>query len=235
LALAREGVEVAINGRDASTLERTADAIRAETGATVITVPADLTTAEGRETLLAAMPEPDILVTNNGGPQHGDFRDWSEADWFNALLANMGAPILLVRSVVDGMAARRFGRIVNITSRSVRTPLYDLGLSNGARAGLTGFMAGLARQVAKDDVIINNLLPGGVATERVVASTKREALKLGISEEEVIRRREATIPTRRLGSPEEFGRACAFLCNAYIGNIVGQNILFDGGSTEIVV
>jgi 3-oxoacyl-[acyl-carrier protein] reductase len=235
LALAREGVQVVINGRDLKTLEATQTEIREETGIDPICVAADVTTEQGRAALLAAMPDPDILVNNAGGPPAGNFRDWDEKMWMDALNANMITAIMLVRAVVDGMAARRFGRIVNITSRSVRQPLFHLGLSNGARAGLTGFIAGVARQVAKDNVIINNLLPGGVMTERVASRTRREALEGGISEEEVLKDRIAEIPVGRLGTTDEFGRTCAFLCSANVGFIVGENILFDGGSTHVTV
>ena len=228
-ALAAEGVEVLITARGADQLERTADAIRAATQATVHTLAGDVTTAEGRAAILAAMPDPDILINNAGGPPPGDFRDWDEAAWQAAVGANMITPILLMRAVIDGMAARRFGRILNITSGAVKAPIPALGLSNGARSGLTGFVAGLARQVARDGITINNLLPGPFDTDRLATTLAGEARRSGKSLEEV---RAATLsgnPTGRVGTPEEFGRTCAFLCSVHAGFIVGQNILMDGG------
>jgi len=195
-------------------------------------VAADITTAEGRAAVLAACPSPDILVNNAGGPPIGDFRDWDEAAWMSAVNANMITPIMLMRAVVDGMIARRFGRIVNITSRSVKAPLAHLGLSNGARAGLTGFVAGLARQVARHNVIINNLLPGPFATDRQVSGMRKLAEKAGQSYDSFVKARMAEVPAGRLGTPEEFGKACAFLCSADAGYIVGQNLLIDGGAVN---
>ena len=229
LALAREGVDLVINARRQALLDDTAAAIRAETGVSVVAVAADITTAEGRAAVLAACPSPDILVNNAGGPPIGDFRDWDEAAWMSAVNANMITPIMLMRAVVDGMIARRFGRIVNITSRSVKAPLAHLGLSNGARAGLTGFVAGLARQVARHNVIINNLLPGPFATDRQVSGMRKLAEKAGQSYDSFVKARMAEVPAGRLGTPEEFGKACAFLCSADAGYIVGQNLLIDGG------
>jgi 3-oxoacyl-[acyl-carrier protein] reductase len=232
LALAREGVDLVINARRQALLDDTAAAIRAETGVSVVAVAADITTAEGRAAVLAACPSPDILVNNAGGPPIGDFRDWDEAAWMSAVNANMITPIMLMRAVVDGMIARRFGRIVNITSRSVKAPLAHLGLSNGARAGLTGFVAGLARQVARHNVIINNLLPGPFATDRQVSGMRKLAEKAGQSYDSFVKARMAEVPAGRLGTPEEFGKACAFLCSADAGYIVGQNLLIDGGAVN---
>ena len=235
LALAREGAEVIINARTTADVEKTAKEIAAATGAKVIPVAADVTTSEGREALLAVCPDPDILVNNAGGPPAGDFHDWDEKDWQKAVNDNMIAPIMLMKAVIDGMISRRFGRIVNITSRSVRTPLFHLGLSNGARAGLTGFVAGLSRQVAKHNVIINNLLPGPFATDRQVGGIRRDAQKEGISFEEMLAKRSAAVPVGRLGTAEEFGDVCAFLCSARAEFLVGQNILLDGGVVPLTV
>jgi 3-oxoacyl-[acyl-carrier protein] reductase len=232
VALAREGVDLVINARRQALLDDTAAAIRAQTGVSVVAVAADITTAEGRAAVLAACPSPDILVNNAGGPPIGDFRDWDEAAWISAVNANMITPIMLMRAVVDGMIARRFGRIVNITSRSVKAPLAHLGLSNGARAGLTGFVAGLARQVARHNVIINNLLPGPFATDRQVTGMRKLAEKAGQSYDSFVQARMAEVPAGRLGTPEEFGKACAFLCSADAGYIVGQNLLIDGGAVN---
>lgn len=232
IALAREGVDLVINARTAPTLETTAEAIRQETGVSVVAVAADITTADGRAAVLAACPEPDILVNNAGGPPIGDFRDWDEAAWIAAVNNNMITPIMLIRAVVDGMIARRFGRIVNITSRSVKAPLAHLGLSNGARAGLTGFIAGLARQVAKHNVVINNLLPGPFATDRQIDGLRKLSAKAGQDYQTFASARMAEIPAGRFGTPDEFGRACAFLCSVDAGFIVGQNLLIDGGAVN---
>jgi 3-oxoacyl-[acyl-carrier protein] reductase len=229
MALAREGVEVVITARTAETLERTAAEIRAETGVKVIAVPGDIATEAGRAAALAACPQPDILVNNAGGPPPGDFRDWEREDWIKALDANMLAPIFLIRAVVDGMCARGFGRIVNITSASVKSPIATLGMSNGARAGLTGFVAGLARQIAFHNVTINALLPGPFLTDRLRDNARAAAGKAGRPVDEVLKERAMGTPAHRLGDPEEFGAACAFLCAASSGYIVGQNLLLDGG------
>lgn len=229
-ALAREGVAVTIVARTEGELARAAGKLRAETGAEIAHVAGDITTEEGRAAALAACPDPDILVNNAGGPPPGDFRDWSRDDWIRALDANMLTPIALIRATVDGMAARGFGRIVNITSASVKSPIPTLGLSNGARAGLTGFVAGLARQVARHGVTINNLLPGPFMTDRLRGTTEAAARKTGRTVEEEIAVRAKANPTGRVGDPEEFGRACAFLCAASSGFIVGQNLLLDGGA-----
>lgn len=229
MALAREGVAVTITARGRDALEATAAEIRAATGTAVTTAPGDIATEAGRAAALAACPEPDILVNNAGGPPPGDFRNWSREDWVRALDANMLAPIALIRAVIDGMIARRFGRIVNITSASVKSPIPTLGMSNGARAGLTGFVGGLARQVARHNVIINGLLPGPFLTDRLRSNAVHEAEREGHSPEEVLARRAKGTPAGRLGDPEEFGLACAFLCSAHAGFIVGQNLLLDGG------
>ena len=232
IALAREGVDLTINARTESTLEAAAEAIRHETGVSVVAVAADITTAAGRAAVLAACPEPDILVNNAGGPPIGDFRDWNEDAWIAAVNNNMITPIMLMRATIDGMIARGFGRIVNITSRSVKAPLAHLGLSNGARAGLTGFVAGLARQVAKHNVVINNLLPGPFATDRQIDGLRKLSAKAGQDYQTFASARMAEIPAGRFGTPDEFGRACAFLCSADAGFIVGQNLLIDGGAVN---
>jgi 3-oxoacyl-[acyl-carrier protein] reductase len=229
MALAREGVELVITARTVDVLERTAREIRDATGVNVTAVPGDITTDAGRAAALAACPDPDILINNAGGPPPGDFREWDREAWIKALDANMLTPIALIKATVDGMIARRFGRIVNITSGSVRSPISTLGLSNGARAGLTGFVAGVARQVAKHNVTINNLLPGPFDTDRLRGTTASHAKKLGKSYDEVAAERRSTVPAGRFGTPEEFGDACAFLCSASAGFIVGQNLLLDGG------
>lgn len=230
MALAREGVAVTITARHAEKLEQTAAEIRAATGAKVTTAPGDIATEAGRAAALKACPDPDILVNNAGGPPPGDFRDWSRDDWIRALDANMLAPIALIRAVIDGMIARRFGRIVNITSGSVKSPIPQLGMSNGARAGLTGFIGGLARQVAHHNVAINNLLPGPFLTDRLRSNAADAARAAGKTADELLAQRAKTTPAQRIGDPEEFGFACAFLCSAHAGFIVGQNLLLDGGA-----
>ena len=230
MALAREGVLVTITGRDAETLAKTARAIAQETGGRVEIAPGDITTPEGRAAALAVCPEPDILINNAGGPPPGDFRNWEREDWIRALDANMLSPIAMIRAVVDGMAERHFGRIVNITSASVKSPIPHLGLSNGARAGLTGFVGGLARQVAKHNVTINNLLPGPFRTDRLARTMEDAAARAGRTIEEEMDLRARQNPAERFGDPEEFGQACAFLCSARSGYIVGQNLLIDGGA-----
>ncbi len=230
MALAQEGVELVINSRSADVLAATADEIRKATGATVTPVACDVTTEEGRAEVLAACPDPDILVNNAGGPPPGDFRDWDRDDWIKALDANMLTPIFLIKATVDGMIERRFGRVVNITSGAVKAPIDILGLSNGARAGLTGFIAGLSRKTVRHNVTINNLLPGAFDTDRLRANMKVSAEKAGVSVEEFAARRAASVPAGRFGTPEEFGHACAFLCSAHSGYITGQNLLPDGGA-----
>ncbi|MDE1182771.1 SDR family oxidoreductase [Paraburkholderia sp.] len=229
-ALAAEGVNVTIVARTAETLESTAAAIRATTGVDVIAVACDITTPEGRAAALAACPQPDILVNNAGGPPPGDFRDFTHDDWLRALEANMLTPIELIKATIDTMSARGFGRIVNITSSSVKAPIDVLGLSNGARSGLTGFVAGVARKVASTGVTINNLLPGLFDTDRIGATFEAQSKGQNLPLDEVRRRRMATIPAGRFGTPDEFGRACAFLCSVHAGYITGQNWLLDGGA-----
>ncbi len=229
-ALAREGVSLVITARGAEALERTAAEIRAATGAEVVAVAGDIATEAGRQAALAACPQPDILVNNAGGPPAGDFRQFTHEDWLRALEANMLAPIFLIRAVIDGMIARRFGRIVNITSGSVKSPIATLGMSNGARAGLTGFVAGVARQVARHNVTINNLLPGPFLTDRLRANSRGPAEAAGLSVDAFIARRAEATPAGRVGTPEEFGAACAFLCATSSGFIAGQNLLLDGGA-----
>ena len=230
LALAGEGVEVTISARGAAALAATAAEIRAETGGAVQAVVADISTAEGRAAVVAACPQPDILVNNAGGPPAGDFRDWSRDDWIKALDANMLAPIELIKATVDGMIARQFGRIVNITSGAVKAPIEVLGLSNGARSGLTGFVAGLARQTVRHNVTINNLLPGFFATERIRTYLEGVARQRAITPEQALAERLATIPAGRIGDPAEFGAACAWLCSAQAGYVTGMNYLIDGGA-----
>jgi 3-oxoacyl-[acyl-carrier protein] reductase len=230
MALAREGVELVITARTADVLEATAREIRDATGVKVTAVPGDITTDAGRTAALAACPDPDILVNNAGGPPPGDFREWDREAWIKALDANMLTPIALIKATVDGMIARKFGRIVNITSASVRSPIPILGLSNGARAGLTGFVAGTARQVAQHNVTINNLLPGPFLTDRLRSGALHTAEKEGRPVDEVLAERAKGTPAGRVGDPAEFGDACAFLCAASSGFIVGQNLLLDGGA-----
>ena len=230
MALAGEGVDLVINARGEAALAATAAEIRDATGVRVTTVAADVTTPAGRAALLAACPAPDILVNNAGGPPPGDFRDWDRDAWLAALDANMLTPIELIKATVDGMIARRFGRIVNITSSAVKAPFGMLGLSNGARSGLTGFIAGLARQTVRHNVTINNLLPGSFDTDRLRATVAAAAAHDGTSFEAELQREFATIPAGRFGTPAEFGDACAFLCGAGAGYITGQNLLLDGGA-----
>lgn len=229
-ALAAEGVDLVINARGAETLEAVAAEIRKTHGVKVATVACDVTTAEGRAKLLAACPSPDILVNNAGGPPPGDFREWDERSWHAAVEANMIAPIMLIKGTIDAMIARRFGRIVNITSAAVKNPIPNLGLSNGARAGLTGFVAGLSRQVAKHNVTINALLPGPFVTDRLQANFVVGAKAAGKSVEEVAEQRRKANPAERFGTTAEFGAACAFLCSVHAGYVVGQNIVLDGGA-----
>lgn len=229
-ALAHEGVAVVITGRNQETLEKTARAIAQETGTQVGMAPGDISTEDGRAAALAACPEPDILINNAGGPPPGDFRQWDRDDWLRALDSNMLAPIALIKAVIDGMIERRFGRIVNITSASVKSPIPQLGMSNGARAGLTGFVGGLARQVARHNVTINNLLPGPFTTDRLRTTMETAAAQAGRTVDAEIAARADQNPSGRFGDPEEFGRACAFLCSASSGYIVGQNLLLDGGA-----
>ncbi len=229
-ALAREGVDVTICARTAAEVERAAAEIGVAAGRSVAWVACDITTPEGRAKALAACPAPDILVNNAGGPPPGDFRDWDRDAWIRALDANMLTPIELIRATVDGMIARRFGRIVNITSSAVKAPIDILGLSNGARSGLTGFVAGLARKVAVHNVTINNLLPGPFDTDRLQTTMRGRAKAQGRTLDEVLAAGMAAVPAGRFGTPAEFGALCAFLCSSHAGYVVGQNLLIDGGN-----
>ena len=231
--LAREGVKLVVTARGAEALQATAAALRALPGASEVrTVAGDITTPEGRAAALAACPQVDILVTNAGGPPPGDFRNWDADAWMRALQANMLTPIELIKAVVDGMAARGFGRIVNITSAAVKAPIDILGLSNGARSGLTGFVAGLARQpqLASRNVTINNLLPGAFETDRLRATLQGASAKAGRSVDEIADARRQGVPARRFGDAAEFGALCAFVCSAHAGYLTGQNLLIDGGA-----
>ena len=229
MALAQEGVNVIITARGKEALEATAADIRSLTGVTVIAVAGDITTPEGRKAALAAAPQIDILINNAGGPAPGDFRDWDRDIWIKALDANMLTPIELIKATVDGMIARKFGRIVNITSGAVKAPIDILGLSNGARSGLTGFVAGLSRKTVAHNVTINGLLPGPFETDRLKSTLGTWAKRDGISIAEAGERRKKENPAGRFGTPEEFGAACAFLCSVHAGYMTGQNILLDGG------
>lgn len=229
LSLAAEGVEVTITARNAGPLEATAEEIRKRTGATVHTLVADIATEEGREATLAACPNPDILVNNAGGPPPGDFRDWDRDVWIAALDANMLSPIFMIKATVDGMIERKFGRIVNITSGAVKAPIEVLGLSNGARSGLTGFCAGLARKIVRHNVTLNAILPGPFDTDRLNATLQGAARAAGKSVGEIRTERRTANPAGRFGDPAEFGQLCAFICSAQAGYITGQNLLIDGG------
>lgn len=229
-ALADAGCDVTIVARTEDALHRAADELGARAGRPVRWVACDITTAEGRTAALAACPAPDILVNNAGGPPPGDFRDWDRGAWIRALDANMLTPIELIKATVDGMIARRFGRIVNITSGAVKAPIEFLGLSNGARSGLTGFVAGLARQVARHNVTINNLLPGPFDTDRLRTTMAGRATAAGKSFDDVFAAARLANPAGRYGTIDEFGAACAFLCSVHAGFIVGQNLLLDGGA-----
>jgi 3-oxoacyl-[acyl-carrier protein] reductase len=232
-ALVGEGVNVVITARGAEALEATAAELRALNPAVQVrTVAGDIASPEGRAAALAALPQVDILVNNAGGPPPGDFRDWDRAAWIAALEANMLTPIELMKATVDAMAGRGFGRVVNITSGAVKAPIENLGLSNGARSGLTGFVAGLARQrrLAGRNVTINNLLPGAFDTDRIRKTMEATAQRTGQAMEALVAQRAQTIPAQRLGQADEFGAACAFLCSAHAGYLTGQNILIDGGA-----
>ena len=231
-ALAEAGVDLVLNARGAEALEATAADLRGRYQVNVTTVPADITTEAGRAAVLAQAGEIDILVTNAGGPPPGLWSDWEREDFIRALDANMLTPIALMKALLPGMIGRGWGRVVNITSQSVKAPIAALGLSNAARTGLTGYVAGTSRQVAPQGVTINNLLPGIHATDRAVSLDTGVAQAEGISLDEARRRRAAGIPARRYGTAEEFGAACAFLCSVHAGYIVGQNILLDGGATN---
>ena len=230
MALAQEGVHLTLVARSSETLETTAQEIRDATHAEVTTVSADITSDAGRQAALTACPEPDILVNNNGGPPPGRFQDWDRDTWVEALDANMLAPILMIRAVLDGMVARRFGRIVNITSAMVKTPLAPMGLSTGARTGLTSVSKALSRQVAHANVTFNNLLPERFDTARQRGMAEMRAKLGGVSLTQAYDEMKASIAAGRLGRPEELGDACAYLCSAQAGFISGQNLQLDGGS-----
>lgn len=234
-ALAEAGCDLVLNARGAEALEATAQHICDTYGVPVTTVACDVTTAEGQAQLIAAAEGCDILVTNAGGPPPGSWQDWGREDFIRALDANMLAPIALMRALVPGMQARGWGRVVNITSQSVRSPIAVLGLSNSARAGLTGYVAGTARQVAGDGVNINNLLPGLHDTDRATSLDQGAAQAQGVTHAEARVAREATIPSGRYGTPAEFGATCAFMCSQHAGFMVGQNILLDGGAVNVTI
>ena len=226
MALAAEGAKLVIMARQADTLVATAEEIRVATGAEVTTVVGDITTEAGRDAVLAACSAPDILVNNAGGPPPGDFRNWGQKAWFEAVNGNMYSPIDMIRRTLDGMIERRFGRIINITSAAVKQPFEPLGLSNGARSGLTGFVAGISRDPARFNVTINNLLPGLFDTERGHGAAALIGNSRGLSARDII----TGLPAGRLGMIEEFGATCAFLCSRQAAYITGQNILIDGGN-----
>ena len=234
-ALAAEGVNLVINGRNPEVLEVTAAEIRAAYGVDVRTVACDVTTAEGQLLILEGAGQVDILVTNAGGPPPGIWSDWDRDDFIAALDANMLTPIALMKACLPGMMSIGWGRVVNITSQSVKAPIAVLGLSNTARTGLTGYVAGTARQVADKGVTINNLLPGIHATDRAVSLDNGVMQAKGISMEQAQKQRQSSIPAGRYGTAEEFGAACAFLCSQHAGYIVGQNILLDGGGTNATI
>lgn len=228
--LAAAGVELVINARSEDVLKETARQIEADHGVKVTPVAADITTKAGRGAVLAACPAPDILVNNAGGPPPGNFRDWDESDWIAAVKSNMLTPIELIKATVDQMIDQRFGRIINITSAAVRAPIPILGLSNGARAGLTGFVAGISRETIRHNVTINNLLPGPFETDRLAAMMEAGAAKAGTSVKEEHDMRASANPAGRFGQPSEFGATCAFLASVHAGFMTGQNILLDGGA-----
>jgi 3-oxoacyl-[acyl-carrier protein] reductase len=232
-ALVREGANVVVTARGAEALQATAAGLRAlNPDVQVLAVAGDITTPEGRAAALAACPQVDILVNNAGGPPPGDFRDWDRAAWIKAIDANMLTPIELIKATVDAMAERGFGRVVNITSGAVKAPIDILGLSNGARSGLTGFIAGLARQprIAARNVTLNNLLPGAFDTDRLKVTMAGAASKSGQPIEAIAEARKQLAPARRFGTAEEFGAFCAFVCSVHAGFLTGQNLLLDGGA-----
>ena len=230
IALAQEGVNITIIARTKETLGKTAQEISDITKVQVKAIACDITTEEGRQQAIKACSNPDILVNNAAGPPPGDFRNWQREDWIKAIDANMLTPIELIKATLDGMIERKFGRIINITSSAVKAPIDILGLSNGARAGLTGFIAGIARKTVKHNVTINNLLPGPFITDRLKANIETIAKSLNRSFEEVWQERIKANPAERFGDPEEFGKTCAFLCSSKSGFITGQNLLIDGGA-----
>jgi len=232
MALAEAGVDLVINARGEEALQKTAEEIRMTYGVTVVAVATDITTEEGRAAVLDAAGDIDILVNNAGGPPPGMWTDWDREDFIKALDANMLAPIAVIKALVPQMMERGWGRVVNITSQSVKSPIPQLGLSNSARAGLTGYVAGTSRQVAPYGVIINNMLPGIHATDRANSLDQGVAESTGIDVDQARENRQQTIPARRYGTAEEFGATCAFLCSQHAGFIVGQNILLDGGAVN---
>jgi 3-oxoacyl-[acyl-carrier protein] reductase len=229
MALAENGVEVVVNGRDAAALDAAATEIREATGAKVTAVAADVGTHEGQAALLAACPQPDILVNNNAGPPFKDFREIDREAMLAGVTQNMVTPIELIQAVVDHMIDQKFGRIVNITSYSIKMPIIGLDLSSGARAGLTAFLAGVSRSIAHHNVTVNGLLPGMFDTDRLRSNVGHQAKLQGKTEDEIAGERAGTVPAKRFGNPSEFGQACAFLCSAQAGYITGQNLLVDGG------
>ncbi|MBT8346306.1 MAG: SDR family oxidoreductase [Desulfofustis sp.] len=229
LALAREGVELTIVARTEANIIAAAEEISAETGVKIIPVAADINSDEGRAATLAACPEPDIIVNNSGGPPTGNFRDWDRATWLDAINNNMLGAVFMIKDTVDGMIETKFGRIVNITSSAVKAPISILGLSNSARAGLTGFVAGTSREVAKHNVTINNLLPGDFETERHASNTKAMAERQGKTYEEMKAIRTAAVAAGRFGDPAELADLCAYLCSSQAGFLTAQNLLIDGG------
>ena len=229
LSLAREGVNLVVASRTRDRIEPAAQSIAGQTGATVIPVAADVSRPEDRERLVAAAPQIDILINNAGGPRPGDFRDFRHDEWLAAIETNMLAPLELIRLTIDPMIARQFGRIVNITSGAVKSPVDMLVLSNGPRAGLTGAVSGIARQVARHNVTINNVLPGKFDTDRLRSNNTNRAQKSGRTLDEEVALQVESIPARRLGTAAEFGDACAFLCSEQAGYITAQNLLLDGG------
>lgn len=229
MALAAEGVDVTIAARGKELLEATADEIRQRTGSAVTAVVADVTTDAGRQALLAACPLPDILINNAGGPPPGDFRDFSLDDWRQAVEGNMLTPIALIKATIYGMMDRKFGRIINITSSSIKNPIASLELSNGARLGLTGAVAVLARKAAAHNVTVNGILPGPFDTDRVKNTSRAMAEKSGRTLADIDAERRAAIPAKRYGTPDEFGATVAFLCSTHASFITGQNVLIDGG------
>ncbi len=229
MSLAREGVELTIVSRTRDNIEAAAEEIRKETGAKVTALALDITTDEGRAAALTACPEPDILVNNSGGPPTGNYKDWGREEWFSAVNGNMLYPIFMIKDTIDGMISRKWGRIVNVTSSAVKAPINVLGLSNGARAGLTGFIAGLARDVAKHGITVNNVLPGDFETDRHTSNTVAMAKREGRTPEEMKAIRIGRIPAGRYGSPEEFGEFVAFVCSEKAAFLTAQNLLLDGG------
>lgn len=229
MQLAKEGVNVVISARTKADIEAAAEEIRKAANVKVTAIACDVTTEEGRKQMLAACPNPDILINNAGGPPPGDFKDFSLDDWRKAVEWNMITPLALIKATVYGMMDRKFGRILNITSQSVKAPIASLELSNGARAGLTGAVAVMARRAVRHNVTINNILPGPFDTDRLRGSTIKAAQQQGIPVETAMANRMAGVPAGRFGTPAEFGAAAAFMCSTHAGFMTGQNILLDGG------